>query len=478
METADGYCATTTDRDAANGDWYVYINRYTNYSKDPFSSESQNNWYKLPVNAGSAQSPSAAPGASLNSRGQLNSMRRTLLTTSMQTDPMLQIVNELRSRIGYTDPDTHEEFPYYVVETVKADQILNTTGSGPWSESIEVDETDEHGNAWTYYIVEKNLDSNYELVSYSGEDDGLTQGGTAVITNQKKLPQKGSLLTEKNVTYNRGTVPDGKEQFVYKAYQFAVTRGDGTPIDGSPFTISVSEGSSAKQLIDDLDEGEYIIKETDSAGLDLTDVQGGIGSSLTQKSITVKVTAGKTEEAKLLDEAKAIFTNNYSESEIIVKKVDQIKAEAHADDRFIGGAQFPLVDSENRAVSGIKAIDLASSEEIEFEETVFTVPSAGIKIMGLPNGSYQLIERKAPDGYIINSNAITFTVADGETQEWSLNGEAGSVFEIPNPPDAALPNTGGPGTMLLYLLGGMLSLLAGAGLLTRRIRRRRTPFFL
>ena len=44
-------------------------------------------------------------------------------------------------------------------------------------------------------------------------------------------------------------------------------------------------------------------------------------------------------------------------------------------------------------------------------------------------------------------------------------------FEVENESGAALPNTGGPGTGLIYLLGIMLTGLAGAGL-AMRLRRK------
>ena len=44
-------------------------------------------------------------------------------------------------------------------------------------------------------------------------------------------------------------------------------------------------------------------------------------------------------------------------------------------------------------------------------------------------------------------------------------------YEIANNAGYELPSTGGPGTTLLYLLGIMLTGLAGAGLMMKRLRR-------
>jgi LPXTG-motif cell wall-anchored protein len=44
-------------------------------------------------------------------------------------------------------------------------------------------------------------------------------------------------------------------------------------------------------------------------------------------------------------------------------------------------------------------------------------------------------------------------------------------YRITNNPGAVLPSTGGPGTNLIYILGIMLTGLAGAGLVMKRRRR-------
>ncbi|MBQ9065601.1 MAG: LPXTG cell wall anchor domain-containing protein [Blautia sp.] len=45
------------------------------------------------------------------------------------------------------------------------------------------------------------------------------------------------------------------------------------------------------------------------------------------------------------------------------------------------------------------------------------------------------------------------------------------MAKVGNEPGAALPNTGGPGTSLIYLLGTMLTGIAGAGTVMKRRRK-------
>ena len=66
--------------------------------------------------------------------------------------------------------------------------------------------------------------------------------------------------------------------------------------------------------------------------------------------------------------------------------------------------------------------------------------------------------------YSQSSNTTTAFSASGEENA------SGKVTEvtIKNYSGYALPSTGGPGTSLIYLLGSMLTALAGIGLLMKR----------
>ena len=114
----------------------------------------------------------------------------------------------------------------------------------------------------------------------------------------------------------------------------------------------------------------------------------------------------------------------------------------------------------------------------------------------LPDGYYQLIETEAPPGYLIKSRSFFFQVRRGEgdplvrlTDSGGLplsdgsgpvtvdrdtalgaaaNGGSEIVLTLVNYPGAELPNTGGPGTGKLLLLGFALMLGSGLTILRRR----------
>ena len=115
--------------------------------------------------------------------------------------------------------------------------------------------------------------------------------------------------------------------------------------------------------------------------------------------------------------------------------------------------------------------------------------SGRFKFTNLSQGYYKLVETEVPTGYVKLEEDPIFRVTEDNgiitiTMLEMQNGTAietseqvsqiilsSSTFIVGNPPGAALPNTGGPGTNLIYLFGFLMTGLAGAGLVMKRRRR-------
>ena len=85
---------------------------------------------------------------------------------------------------------------------------------------------------------------------------------------------------------------------------------------------------------------------------------------------------------------------------------------------------------------------------------------------GLEDGTYYLEEIHAPAGYNMLDEPVEITVAGGTAETAMLRYEV----DVPNSTGSTLPETGGMGTTLFYVLGGALVLGAAAMLLSRRRR--------
>lgn len=125
------------------------------------------------------------------------------------------------------------------------------------------------------------------------------------------------------------------------------------------------------------------------------------------------------------------------------------------------GAGFVLKNSEGKyynltdgVVTWVDDIEDAT-EYVTSEENNYTVTFAG-----LANGTYTLVEKTVPTGYnAMQDQTVVIENADktGETK-----------IEVENKTGSELPSTGGMGTTLFYLFGGILVLASVVLLVTKK----------
>ena len=210
---------------------------------------------------------------------------------------------------------------------------------------------------------------------------------------------------------------------------------------------------------------------------------------------------GRTEDDKVI-----VFTY----------ELDGTKVDGANVDTKLEGAQFVLLNGAKteaaRVVDGkvtrwVKVHSEAAAGDVKMPETyeewverygnqnvILTSDADGtFKIAGLDDGTYHLLEIKAPNGYNLledpvelvitattangqNWNGIaadaltglTITVDNGAVQNGDLDTGIVNVT-VENNQGATLPETGGMGTTLFYIIGGLLVVGAGV-LLVVRIR--------
>lgn len=127
-------------------------------------------------------------------------------------------------------------------------------------------------------------------------------------------------------------------------------------------------------------------------------------------------------------------------------------------------------------------------EDSADETTYLTTENGLIELNGLPLGEYKLTEIEAPDGYNKLEEAVALningTVGTSNTTgklelkelSFTVDGVAGTVdattstvtATIENNQGAQLPSTGGIGTTIFYVIGGILVLGAAVLLITRK----------
>lgn len=117
-------------------------------------------------------------------------------------------------------------------------------------------------------------------------------------------------------------------------------------------------------------------------------------------------------------------------------------------------------------------VDASTPQEVSASDIangatyVTTNVSGAAEFAGLENGTYELIEITAPDGYNkIKGVAATITINEGDT---STTAQLTKTQGIANNAGTQLPSTGGIGTTIFYIVGGMLLVGAAIVLVARR----------
>ena len=280
------------------------------------------------------------------------------------------------------------------------------------------------------------------------------------------------------------TVVDGNP----KNYILHDTMSAGLTFDPASVAIAVGEtvlaaGVDYTLVTDDLTDGcTFEIRFTDGK-LKTNDVVKVTYQAVVNADAVIAGT-GNPNETKLSYGDQTTVT---SETRTYVWQMDALKfAKADGEEKPLADAEFILYKKE-AAAGGEKTYyaqltdgKLTGWTETEAEATVIKTPAAGtFTIAGLDADVYYLEEVKSPAGYNMLKEPVRFEISaavDAHTQEGTATvtygeGAVGTV-KIENKTGTLLPTTGGMGTTLFYLLGGVLA--AGAGILLvtkKRVRK-------
>lgn len=143
----------------------------------------------------------------------------------------------------------------------------------------------------------------------------------------------------------------------------------------------------------------------------------------------------------------------------------------------LAGAKFVLyktVDGKNLYALADGNNKITGWTENESEATMFETPNNGrFSIIGLDAGTYYLKEIEAPAGYNMLKDPIEVVITatvDGATNTGTatVTPAVDGTVKVENKTGAELPSTGGIGTTIFYVVGGLLVVAAGVLLVTRK----------
>ena len=182
---------------------------------------------------------------------------------------------------------------------------------------------------------------------------------------------------------------------------------------------------------------------------------------------------------------EAVITNTYSVKEVPLKivKVRQDNSEIKID-----GAQFTI--RKLKETLGASDVDYDGPES----DPITTDDEGEASFTNITKGFYEIRETKVPSGYVVTGDKCFYIKVENgvisllekdltkrDLNDWiatktevgnvtftAASGNTAAIAQVGNEPGAALPNTGGVGTTMLYIIGALLIIGAGTVLAIRR----------
>lgn len=170
-------------------------------------------------------------------------------------------------------------------------------------------------------------------------------------------------------------------------------------------------------------------------------------------------------------------TRTYTWQFDVLKYAEVTKADSSTrEEKPLSGAVF-ILSKNNKGEAPIALISednnvyrVAKADETNTVTEITTDSTGKFTIKGLDSDTYYLIEKTAPAGYNTLKEAVEIVIANNG--KVTYNGTVVDTVKVLNQTGTELPSTGGMGTTIFYVLGGVL--MAGAFVMLVVRKRMRT----
>lgn len=371
----------------------------------------------------------------------------------------------------------------YVVTTT------NAFSAPPFADALNADVAGKTGKPLAVAdgkATARDLDLGYYFVtSTTGALCNLTTTNPAVIIHDKnempfeKKDDKVSAEVGETVNYTiTGKVPD-YTGFTKYTYLITDTMSEGLTFKQDvTVTVGGTDVTSACTITYDVESNANkftvsipVKSHTIGAEIKVTYsalVNENAVAKISKNSATLTYSNNPSDSTET-DTTPTVEETVYS-SKIVINKVE--KTTDGTAGKKLSGAEFVLYKEET--IEGSKTIKYYQWDETnkkvvwdadKTKATVLETSTDGAATFGgLADGTYYLVETKAPAGYNQLKDPVTVPVKGSDTNPMKLTVTA----KVENQAGTLLPSTGGMGTTIFYVLGAVLVVGAGVLLVTKK----------
>lgn len=352
--------------------------------------------------------------------------------------------------------------------------------------------------------VFNGLDKGYYLVYVTGgkkiQSSLVTVDGATTVSLKTEAPSITKTADKETVSIGQvvkytvtGSVPDttGYDKYVYtihdelsKGLDF-VKNANGDALDNAN-EVNVKVAFTAEGTTDAGTAPTTATLDTTKKKMSLN-LSAWVRANQTNKGkeFTVTYYAKVNKDAVVTEQNKAELEYGNNSGETTTTKPSEVKTPTYPLDILktkkdsnekLAGAKFSLYTSETDEKNGTNPIKVTgsngsyvvdpTSHTTEFE-SVSSIDGKGynLRVNGLAEGTYYLVETKAPDGFNKLTAPIVVKITkstDTDVNNWTISkdgtDEEDKIIDVVNSTGSLLPSTGGMGTIAFTVVAALLVL--------------------
>lgn len=431
-------------------------------------------------------------GETTNYAYTVNGTYKATLATTLHIDASSKN-EEFVNQVSKLDTTAVQKFANDFTATALTNKLLATTDSGKITESKTFYKFNNLAAGYYLVYVTGGKEIQSSLFTVTGVDDKVNLKTTAPSIT--KTADTDTVSIGQVVKYTvTGTMPDttGYSEYLYKIHDTLsdgldfVNDATGTTVEGTSVNVTVA----FKNAADASTAPTTATLDTTKKKMSL-DLSEWVRANQTNKgkyfTVTYYAKVNKAAVVKEKNKAELEYGNNPGDT--TTTKPSEVKTPTYpldinkikkGSEEKLAGAKFRLYSSEADAnandeskaikvspvvagVAGNYVVDSASTTT-EFE-SVKSIEEKGynLRVNGLAEGTYYLVETKAPEGYNKLTDPIKVEIKKSTTEDvnaWTLskNGEkeGDKIIDVENSTGSMLPSTGGMGTIAFAVVAAIL----------------------
>ena len=381
----------------------------------------------------------------------LQSSEQQWLTLTKSADQTKYVV-ALKSGVADNDT-TARAIANYLMGRVPADATTTSISKGQ----------NEVANG--YYLISSTMGSNLAIVTtdesvdlgtkntYPTFDKTITVGGTGVESTTASIGDTINYKIAVNIPASVDkpvTIHDQMEDsLTMTSAGVSVTDKNGNAISGVVNTNPTDQDSFEVVIPASYKDSTVTISYSAVLNASATIGNGDTNDNKAQLTYSGFVSEWDTVSVTTYQFGLFKYTLNGNTEEMLPGATFQIKGSNGTPIEFVA------LTNDNGVTTGYRPV--VGTDEIGSVNVV----AGDVDIIGLGNDTYTVTETQAPAGYNLATTSNTVVI----------NGDNQGDVKVLNQTGTELPSTGGMGTTIFYIIGGILVVAAGVTLVVRRRSR-------